>query len=472
MDGFESDAAVIVLGATNRPEVLDPALLRPGRFDRRVAVPPPDKEGRAQILEVHTRSLPLDDDVDLDRLAATTPGMVGADLANLANEAALTAARRNHEKVKHAPTSPTRWRRSSSARRAAMVLSGRGPPPHRLPRGGPRDRRHAHARAPTRCARSRSSRAAMALGVTLSRARGRPVELRGSTTCWAKIKVALGGRVAEEVVFGTITTGAESDIQQLTADRAPDGRPLGHERGDRPDRRAARRRPAARCCRAPREVSERTQQTRRRGGPADRRRGPRRGDAQLLTENRDQLDGAEPRRCSRARRSTRPPPTRPRASRASVATPAMRPARSRRSRPPDNGAPQLWRAGTGFEPCVPYRPRWAGPGRGVRVRARCGPVARRPHRPCAARPGPREPLPAHDLRRAARAALRRRPPAGAHARRDRLARRHLGARRRRLAWRRPVSRPQEGPALRRDRSGELRLARLRPDRRPRPAPAA
>ena len=99
MDGFESNVAVIVLGATNRPEILDAALLRPGRFDRRVAVPPPDKDGRAQILRVHTRSLPLADDVDLDRLAATTPGMVGADLANLANEAALTAARRSHERV-------------------------------------------------------------------------------------------------------------------------------------------------------------------------------------------------------------------------------------------------------------------------------------------------------------------------------------------------------------------------------------
>ena len=99
MDGFESDVAVIVLGATNRPEILDSALLRPGRFDRRVVVPPPDKEGRRKILEVHTRSLPLGDDVELDRVASTTPGMVGADLANLANEAALTAARRNHEKV-------------------------------------------------------------------------------------------------------------------------------------------------------------------------------------------------------------------------------------------------------------------------------------------------------------------------------------------------------------------------------------
>jgi cell division protease FtsH len=99
MDGFDSDQAVVVLGATNRPEILDQALLRPGRFDRRVAVQAPDRAGRAKILEVHTRSMPLADDVDLNTLAATTPGMVGADLANLANEAALLAARRGHDQV-------------------------------------------------------------------------------------------------------------------------------------------------------------------------------------------------------------------------------------------------------------------------------------------------------------------------------------------------------------------------------------
>jgi len=99
MDGFESTQAVVVLGATNRPEILDQALLRPGRFDRRVAVQPPDRNGRLKILQVHTRSMPLAEDVDLGALASTTPGMVGADLANLANEAALLAARRDHDKV-------------------------------------------------------------------------------------------------------------------------------------------------------------------------------------------------------------------------------------------------------------------------------------------------------------------------------------------------------------------------------------
>ncbi|MHB1837039.1 MAG: ATP-dependent metallopeptidase FtsH/Yme1/Tma family protein, partial [Solirubrobacteraceae bacterium] len=102
LDGFEPIEAVVVLAATNRPEILDSALLRPGRFDRRVAVQPPDRLGRRQILEVHTRSIPLAAGVDLEALAATTPGMVGADLANLANEAALLAARRNHHTVQTA----------------------------------------------------------------------------------------------------------------------------------------------------------------------------------------------------------------------------------------------------------------------------------------------------------------------------------------------------------------------------------
>src|SRR6184192_3218927 len=102
MDGFDSSTGVIVIGATNRPDVLDPALLRPGRFDRRVAVQPPDKAGREKILRVHTRSVPLAPEVDLGRIAATTPGMVGADLANLVNEAALLAARRSHEVVQEA----------------------------------------------------------------------------------------------------------------------------------------------------------------------------------------------------------------------------------------------------------------------------------------------------------------------------------------------------------------------------------
>ena len=117
MDGFDSSTKVIVVGATNRPEVLDPALLRPGRFDRRVAVQPPDRNGRLQILDVHTRGVPLAPDADLGVIAASTPGMVGADLANLVNEATLLAARlttlRSRQRTSARPS-----RRSCSARPA------------------------------------------------------------------------------------------------------------------------------------------------------------------------------------------------------------------------------------------------------------------------------------------------------------------------------------------------------------------
>ena len=117
MDGFESTEAVVVLGATNRPEILDPALLRPGRFDRRVAVQPPDRAGRLKILQVHTRSIPLADDVDLGAIASSTPGMVGADLANLATRRRCWPRGASTTRCRW-PTSPTRSRRSCSARRA------------------------------------------------------------------------------------------------------------------------------------------------------------------------------------------------------------------------------------------------------------------------------------------------------------------------------------------------------------------
>jgi cell division protease FtsH len=213
MDGFEPTEATVVLAATNRLDVLDSALLRPGRFDRRVAVQPPDRAGRAAILRVHTQGIPLARDVDLDGLASTTPGMVGADLANLANEAALLAARRDHRQVEMADLTDSLEKillgaprgillSAADRERTAYHESGHalvgmltpGADPVRkisiIPRG-------------------------MALGVTLSTPDTDQVsytreDLEG------KILVALGGRVAEEIVYGTITTGAESDIQQLT----------------------------------------------------------------------------------------------------------------------------------------------------------------------------------------------------------------------------------------------------------------
>src|SRR5919201_975689 len=213
MDGFDSSTGVIVIAATNRPEILDQALLRPGRFDRRVAVQPPDRNGREAILKVHTRSVPLAPDVDLRTIASTTPGMVGADLANLVNEAALLAARRNHEVVSESDFTDALERIVLGAERQIMMtdedrrrtayheaghaivgMLTEGADPVRevsiIPRG-------------------------LALGVTFAapdadRFNYTEQELR------AKIKVALGGRSAEELVFGDLTTGAESDIQQLT----------------------------------------------------------------------------------------------------------------------------------------------------------------------------------------------------------------------------------------------------------------
>jgi cell division protease FtsH len=214
MDGFDSTTSVIVIGATNRIDVLDQALLRPGRFDRRVAVLPPDRVGRRLILEVHTRDVPLAADVELERIAATTPGMVGADLANLVNEAAILAARSDRSEVTSADfaqslekiilgaerkimLTPTDRRRTAyhEAGHALVGMLTTGADPVRkisiVPRGE-------------------------ALGVTLSspdvdRFNYSRAELE------ARIRMILGGRAAEEVVFGDQTTGAEGDIAQVTA---------------------------------------------------------------------------------------------------------------------------------------------------------------------------------------------------------------------------------------------------------------
>ena len=213
LDGFEPAEAVVVLAATNRPDVLDPALLRPGRFDRRVAVQPPDRTGRRKILEVHTRSIPLAPDVDLGALAASTPGMVGADLANLANEAALLAARQGHEKVQ--------MRDFTDSLEKIMLGSPRGI----LLSSADRERTAYHEAGhalvgmltpgadPVR--KVSIIPRGIALGVTLSAPDSDPVSY-SREDLQAKIRVALGGRVAEEIIYGTITSGAESDIQQLT----------------------------------------------------------------------------------------------------------------------------------------------------------------------------------------------------------------------------------------------------------------
>jgi cell division protease FtsH len=213
MDGFESTDAVIVLAATNRPEILDAALLRPGRFDRRVAVQAPDRAGRLKILQVHTRSMPLAADVNLGALAASTPGMVGADLADLANEAALLAARRGHDKVHMADFTGSLDKIMLGAPRGIVL--------------GPVDRERTayhesgHALVGLLTPEADPVRQisiiprGQALGVTLSTPDSDRVSY-SREELEAQIKVALGGRVAEEVVYGTTTTGAESDIQHLT----------------------------------------------------------------------------------------------------------------------------------------------------------------------------------------------------------------------------------------------------------------
>jgi cell division protease FtsH len=213
MDGFESNEAVVVLGATNRPEVLDQALLRPGRFDRRVAVQPPDRVGRQKILEVHTRSIPLAEDVDLGAIAAATPGMVGADLANLANEAALLAARRDHETVQTSDFTDSLEKIMLGAPRGIVLDRG--------DRERTAYHESGHALVGMLSADADPVRKisiiprGMALGVTLSTPDSDRVSYSREDLV-AKIAVALGGRVAEEIVYGNITTGAESDIQQLT----------------------------------------------------------------------------------------------------------------------------------------------------------------------------------------------------------------------------------------------------------------
>jgi cell division protease FtsH len=213
MDGFTGSEGVVVLAATNRPDVLDPALLRPGRFDRIIMVHPPDQKGRAQILEVHTRKVPLAPDVDLEQIAASTPGMTGADLANLVNEAALLAARQGENAVSQRDFTdalekvqlgtarnvviPEEERRRTAYHEAGHALLGMlqpGADPVRKVSIIPRGR---------------------ALGVTLSTPE---TDRYGYDAKYLRGKIigALGGMAAEQEVFDLVTTGAESDLEAVT----------------------------------------------------------------------------------------------------------------------------------------------------------------------------------------------------------------------------------------------------------------
>jgi cell division protease FtsH len=217
MDGFESNEGVILLAATNRPDVLDPALLRPGRFDRQVVVDAPDVKGREGILRVHLRKVPISDDVDVRTLAKATPGMSGADLANLVNEGALLAARRGHDTVTMADLEDSKDKVMLGAERRSMVLSdaerkltayheaGHAVVALRLPGLDP-------VHKVTIVPRGR------ALGITSSL----PEEDRHSYTreyLVSRLAMLYGGRAAEEMVFGPekITTGAANDIERATS---------------------------------------------------------------------------------------------------------------------------------------------------------------------------------------------------------------------------------------------------------------
>ena len=286
MDGFEQGDTVIVLAATNRAEILDAALLRPGRFDRRVTVPAPDKDGRRKILEVHTRSLPLADDVDLDHIAAITPGMVGADIANLANEAALLAARRGHEKVDEADFTDSLEKIILGAPRG-IVLSEEEKRRTAYHEAGPRDRRHAHAGRRPR-AQGLDHPAHDVAGRDDLEPGHRAHELRRGVPDHAdQGRARRADRGGDRVRLDLGRRGVRHPAADR--DRAPDGRALGDEPGDRPDRGDPVRGPGPAAAGRVRGLRGHAGADRPRGA-ADRRGGLRRRSRELLTEHRDKLD--------------------------------------------------------------------------------------------------------------------------------------------------------------------------------------
>jgi cell division protease FtsH len=214
MDGFDTKAGVILIAATNRPDILDPALLRPGRFDRQIVVDRPDLKGRVEILKVHTRDKPLAEDVDLEVLARRTPGFTGADLANLVNEAAILAARHGKKKldmeeleeaIERVVAGPERKTRLISEKEKAIIAyheTGHALVAHVLPNADPVHKISIIPRG-------------RALGYTLTL----PTEdkyLVTKSELVDELSMLLGGRVAEELVFGEITTGDQDDIEKAT----------------------------------------------------------------------------------------------------------------------------------------------------------------------------------------------------------------------------------------------------------------
>jgi cell division protease FtsH len=215
MDGFDTQKGVIILAATNRPEILDPALLRPGRFDRQVVIDRPDLRGREKILRVHTRQVKLAPEVDLSLVAARTPGFVGADLANLVNEAALRAAREGKTAVEMSDFDEAIDRLVAGLERKSRIISPREKEIVAHHEAGhalvAESRRHADRVAKI----SIIPRGVAALGYTQQQ----PTEDRYLMTreeLLDRLDVLLGGRVAEEIVFGDVSTGAQDDLQRAT----------------------------------------------------------------------------------------------------------------------------------------------------------------------------------------------------------------------------------------------------------------
>ncbi len=216
MDGFESNDGVILIAATNRPDVLDPALLRPGRFDRQIVVDAPDLRGREGILKVHIRNKPLAEDVDIHKLARGTPGMAGADLANLVNEAALLAARNNHDKIYMVDFENAKDRVMLGAERKSLVMREEERRLTAFHEAG-----HAVCAIRVKGNDPLHKVTIVPRGRALGLAFTLPEDDRVSVTreqIEARLAMAYGGRVAEELIFGRmhVTTGASSDIQQAT----------------------------------------------------------------------------------------------------------------------------------------------------------------------------------------------------------------------------------------------------------------
>jgi cell division protease FtsH len=214
MDGFESNEGVILIAATNRPDVLDPALLRPGRFDRRVVVARPDVKGREEILRVHTRKVPISDDVDLSIIARGTPGFSGADLANLVNEAALWAARQNRKFVMMVDFEMSKDKVMMGVERRSMILSDEEKKNTAYHEAG-----HALVAAMTPGADPVHKVTIIPRGMALGLTMQLPIDDKHTYTreyLEAMLAVLMGGRSAEEIFLGHITTGAGNDIERAT----------------------------------------------------------------------------------------------------------------------------------------------------------------------------------------------------------------------------------------------------------------